>query len=88
MGCQLQFEGFRLNDEVRDELMLRVREFAGRLGKNYPVQVAVKQVDGMVQSRVELALSQRTVSAVVLRKDPLHATQIAIDALAEIVGSE
>ncbi len=88
MGCQLQCEGFRLNDEVRDELMFRVREFAGRVGKSYPVQVAVKQVDGLVQSRVELALSQRKVSAVVLRKDPLLATQIAIDALAEIVGGE
>jgi hypothetical protein len=85
MGCVLKFEGFESNNELREKLMRRVREFAERVGENYPLRVAVKQVDGMAQSRVELALAKRKVSAVVLRKDPLVATQVAIDALAEIL---
>ena len=88
MRLDLQFEGFGSNSELREKLMRRVREFAGVVGGNYPLQVAVKKVDDMAQSRVELALTKRTVSAVVLREDPLVATQVAIDALAEIVSSE
>ena len=88
MRLDLQFEGFGSNNELREKLMRRVREFAGVVGDNYPLQVAVKKVDDMAQSRVELALTKRTVSAVVLREDPLIATQVAIDALAEIVTSE
>jgi hypothetical protein len=88
MSYKLQFEGFGLDDALREKLMLCVREFALQIGSDYPLQVAVKQVDGMAQSRVELAMSQRKVSAVVLRKDPLIATQVAIDALSDIVTVE
>ena len=88
MNYKLQFEGFGADDDLRDEVKLCVREFVQRLDSDQPLQVAVKRVDDMVQSRVELALSKRRVSAVVLRKDPIIATQVAIDALATVLVSE
>ncbi len=88
MHYKLQFEGFGSDDDLREKVMLCVREFVRRYGSEQQLQVAVKRVDGMVQSRVELALSKRKVSAVVLRKDPVVATQVAIDALATVLVSE
>ena len=85
MRYNVQFQGSLVNDELRDKLMVFVRDFVRRVGSNVPVQVAVKQVDDLMESRVELALSKRTISAVVLRKDPVMATRAAIDALTDIV---
>jgi hypothetical protein len=88
MNYKLRFEGFGIDEDLREKLMHCVREFVLRIGPDHPLQVAVKQVDGLVQSRVELILSTRKISALVRRKDPVSATQAAIDALGEVLNEE
>lgn len=88
MNYQLRFEGFGLDEELREKLMQCVRDFVLRIGPDHLLEVAVKQVDGLVQSRVEIALASRTLSALVRRKDPVAATEAAIQALAEVLKDE
>ena len=88
MNYKLRFEGFGLDDELREKVLQCAREFVLRFGNEHPLKIAVKQVDGLVQSRVELALNSRRVSALVRRKDPVLATRAAIEAIGEVLGAE
>lgn len=88
MNYELQCEGFPLDDELEDRLLLCGRQLVLDVGGNHAVRMAVKQVDGLVQGRVELALPRRRLSVIVRRQDPIAAMQAAIGALRETLESE
>ena len=87
MNYELRCEGFPIDEELKHKLLLCGREFVLEIGERYPVRMAVKQVDGLVQSRVDLTLPSRRLSALVRREDPVLAMKAAITALREALES-
>jgi len=87
MKYDLRCEGFPVDEEMRELLLLRGRRLVLGVGAAHPVQMTIRQVDGRVQGRVDVALPGRRVSAVVWRSDPLKAMEAAatavLDALSE-----
>ncbi len=88
MNYKLHCEGFPLDEDLRDKLLLCGRKLVLKMGIKGPVQMSIKQINGLVQSRVELELPSRRVSALVRRKDPEVAMQAAIDALHQALDSD
>ncbi len=88
MDYELQCEGFSLDEEFNDRLLLCGRKFVLEMGESHPVRIGVKLIDGLVQARVEILLPTRRVSAIVRRKDPVQAMQCAVDALRDAVMNE
>lgn len=87
MKYDLRCEGFPVDEEMRELLLLRGRRIVLGVGPGHPVQMTIRQVDGRVQGRVDVTLPGRRVSAVVWRSDPVTAMEAAaeavLDALAE-----
>jgi hypothetical protein len=88
MNYKLECEGIPLNEELRDSLLLCGRELVVRTDKNHFVKITVKQIDAMVQARVEISLQGRKISALVRRRDPIEATQAAVKALCKALDQE
>ncbi|MCP4675610.1 MAG: hypothetical protein GY854_08930 [Deltaproteobacteria bacterium] len=88
MNYELRCEGFPMDEELHDRLLLCGRKFVLEIGASHRVRMVVKQIDGLVQSRVELALPSRKISALVRRKDPIAAMKAAINALRDALDSE
>ncbi len=88
MDYKLQCEGFPLDEDLRDRLLLCGRKLILKIDAKGPVQMSIKQIDGLVQSRIELVLPSRKISALVRRKDPEVAMQAAVDALHQAIDNE
>ncbi|MCP4603935.1 MAG: hypothetical protein GY847_26005 [Proteobacteria bacterium] len=88
MNYKLQCEGFPIDHDLYDRLLLCGRKFVLEIGANHHVRMNVKQIDGLVQSRVEVTLPTRKVSSLVRRKDPISAMEAAINALREALDAE
>jgi hypothetical protein len=88
MNYELKCEGFPIDEDLKHRLLLCGREFVLEIGKNYPVRMAVRQIDGFVQSRVDLTLPSRRLSALVRRKDPVVAMKAAITAIRQALESD
>jgi hypothetical protein len=85
MNFDLRVEGFAIDDEMREQLMLRCRRVVLGVGPEVPVKATVRQIDGRVQGRVEVKLPGRRVSAVVWRADPIEAMEGAVSAVVDAV---
>jgi hypothetical protein len=81
MDYDLRCEGFPVDEEMRERLLLRGRRIVLGVGPGRPVRMVVKQVEGRVQGRIDVTLPGRRVSAVVWRADPLSAMEAATDAI-------
>ena len=88
MNYELKCEGFPLDEELRHRLLMCGREFVLEVGHACPVRMAVKQIDGLVQSRIDLTLPSRRLSALVRRKDPILAMEAAIAAIRQAIESD
>jgi hypothetical protein len=88
MNYDLKCEGFPLDEELNDRLLLCGREFVLEVGEENPVRMSIRQIDGLVQGRVEIELPQRRLSAFVRRTDPVSAMQAAIEAIRQALRSE
>jgi hypothetical protein len=83
MNYDLRCEGFPVDEEMRELLLLRGRRIVLGVGPGHPVQMTVRQVDGRVQARIDVTLPGRRVSAVVWRSEPLAAMEAASDAIVD-----
>lgn len=88
MNYELRCEGFPIDEELKHRLLLCGRDFVLEVGASYPVRMAVTQIDGLVQSRVDLTLPSRRLSALVRRKDPVRAMEAAITAIRQALAAE
>ncbi len=88
MNYELRCEGFPMDEELHEELLLSGRKFVIEIGADHHVKMTVKQIDGLVQSRVEVTLPKRRISALVRRKDPVLAIAAAIDALRDALDMD
>lgn len=86
MNFDLLIQGFSIDEEMREELMLRCRRIVLGVGSGVPVRATIRQVEGRVQGRIEVRLPGRRVSAVVWRTDPMDAMEGAVDAVMDAVG--
>jgi hypothetical protein len=86
MNYDLRCEGFPVDEEMRELLLLRGRRIVLGVGCDRPVQMTVRQVEGRVQGRVDVTLPGRRVSAVVWRSDPLTAMEAAADAVLDALS--
>ena len=64
------------------------RKFLVDKASRHFVRITIKQIDGYVQSRVDLNLETRKLSAFVRRKDPIKAMEAAIIAMEEAIETE
>lgn len=87
MNFDLLVQGFAIDEEMREELMLKCRRIVLGVGSGVPVRATIRQVEGRVQGRIEVRLPGRRVSAVVWRTDPLDAMEGAVDAVMDAVGN-
>lgn len=78
MKYELRYEGFPIDDDLHERLLLACRRFLIELGTDRPVQLLVKQIDGHVQGRVEVHLPGRWITALVQRADPVEALEAAM----------
>jgi hypothetical protein len=88
MDYELRCEGFPLDDELKETLLLRGRRIVLEAGEGLPVRMLVRQVDGRVQGRIEVSLPGRIVSAVVWRSDPVVALEAAISAVMDALAAQ
>ena len=86
MDYDLRIEGFCLDEEMKEELLLRCRRIVLGVGAGHPVRAAIRQLEGRVQGRIEVALPGRRVSAVVWRSDPVEAMEGAANAVIDALG--
>ena len=88
MDFQLHCEGFPTDEELKERLLMCGRKFLMENASRHSVKITIKQIDGFVQSRVDLNLQTRKLSAFVRRKDPVQAMEAAISAMEEALESE
>ena len=88
MNYDLRVEGFSMDEDLKEELLLRCRKVVLGVEPGCPVAVSIRQVEGRVQGRIEITLPGRKVSAVVWRSDPLSAMDSAAQAVMDAVGAE
>jgi hypothetical protein len=88
MNYELRCEGFPTDDDLEEKLLLSGRKFLLAIGPDRPVRLSVKQIDGLVQGRVEVCLPGRRVSAVVRRRDPVAALEAALATVREALFAE
>jgi hypothetical protein len=86
MDYDLRCEGFPVDEEMRELLLLRGRRIVLGVGPGNPVQMTVRQVEGRVQGRIDITLPGRRVSAVVWRSDPVSAMEAASDAIIDALA--
>jgi len=86
MNYDLRCEGFPVDEEMRELLLLRGRRIVLGVGSGHPVQMTVRQVDGRIQGRIDVTLPGRRVTAVVWRSDPVTAMEAAADAVLEALS--
>ena len=86
MNYDLRTEGFSLDEDLREELLLRCRKVVLGVEPGCAVEVTIRQVEGRVQARIEISMPGRRVSAVVWRSDPLDAMDSAAGAVLDAVG--
>jgi len=80
MDYELRFEGFPVDDELRERLLLDGRRFVLEVAAAHPVRMAVRQIDGFVQGRVEIRLPARRVEVLVRRRS----AELALGAAMEL----
>ncbi len=85
MDYDLRIEGFSMDEDLEEQLLLRCRRVVLGVGSRHPVRVSIRQVDGRVQGRVDVVLPGRRVSAVVWRSDPVTALEGVVNAVIDAV---
>ncbi len=85
MDYDLRIEGFSMDEDLEEQLLLRCRRVVLSVGSRHPVRVNIRQVDGRVQGRVDVVLPGRRVSAVVWRSDPVKALEGVANAVIDAV---
>ena len=85
MDYDLRIEGFSMDEDLEEQLLLRCRRVVLGVGSRHPVRVNIRQVDGRVQGRVDVVLPGRMVSAVVWRSDPIKALEGVVNAVIDAV---
>ena len=85
MDYDLRIEGFSMDEDLEEQLLLRCRRVVLGVGSRHPVRVNIRQVEGRVQGRVDVVLPGRRVSAVVWRSDPVNALEGVVNAVIEAV---
>jgi hypothetical protein len=88
MDFQLYCEGFPTDEDLKERLLMCGRKFLMANASRYFVRITIKQIDGFVQSRVDINLESRKLSAFVRRKDPVKAMEAAILAMEEALESQ
>lgn len=86
MNYQLRCEGFPVDEELREALLLRGRRIILGVGPGYPVEMTVRQIEGRIQGRIDIALPGRRVTAVVWRTDPVIAMEAAVEAILDALS--
>ena len=88
MDYDLNYEGFPVDDELEERLLLAGRRVVLEVGPQNPIRMTVRQLDGRVQGRVELVLPGRRITAVVWRSDPVAALSAAVTAVLSAIEDE
>jgi len=86
MNYDLRCEGFPVDEEMKELLLLRGRRIVLGVGAGHPVRMTVRQVEGRIQGRVDVTLPGRRVTAVVWRSDPIKAMEAAADAVLDAIS--
>ena len=85
MDYDLKCEGFPVDHDLEERLLLTGRRLVVEVGPSHPVRLTVRQVDGRVQGRAELVLPGRRLTAVVWRSEPVAALSAAVSAVLAVL---
>lgn len=85
MDYDLRIEGFSMDEDLEEQLLLQCRRVVLGVGSGHSVRVSIRQVEGRVQGRVDVVLPGRRVSAVVWRSDPVEALEGVVNAVIDAV---
>jgi len=86
MGLELRCEGFCLDDDLEERLMIACRRVVLASGWDCPLAASIRLVEGRMQARLELFVPGRRIFSIVWRDDPEEAMEGAVDALVAVVG--
>ena len=60
MNYQLRFEGFGLDEELREKLMQCVRDFVLRIGPDHLLEIAVRALLGAILENFDSSINIKT----------------------------
>ena len=87
MNYDLRCEGFALDEELQERLLLQARSVVLNANSDQKVNITVRQIDGRVQGRIEVVLPGRKISSVVWRSNPVDAVAGAARAVTEAIDN-
>jgi hypothetical protein len=86
MGVELRCEGFCLDEELEERLLIACRRIVLASGWDRRFAATIRLVEGRMQARLELFVPGRRIFSIVWRDDPVEAMEGAVEALAAVVA--
>jgi len=86
MGLELRCEGFCLDENLEERLLIACRRVILASGWDCPLAASIRLIEGRMQARLELFVPGRRIFSIVWRDDPEEAMDGAADALVAVVG--
>jgi hypothetical protein len=88
MSYKLNYDGLLPDEKLEERLLFQCRKLVVATGHKGNIVFYLRQIEGKVQSRVEISFAGRRLSVIVWRSTPLESLEAAIDAAVDAIHSK